>query len=182
MDEEKARAWERYSTFLVEAEGRLPVCEMKKVVNFYDTLTDEEQARFDNEVAQRCEARLRMLYSRKSKRRPTIESDVGMPDYDDARGDDDDDYSDEDDEFLTDFEKSLRISRAMRHAEAQIQCCRPLLPLPVPPSPPSLPSPLQVSMEEAEASTYRSDCVDGSGNPEKRGKPKKPKRKSKLRV
>ncbi|AAF99130.1 pr29 [rat cytomegalovirus strain Maastricht] len=186
MDEEKARSWERYTTFMVNAEGRFPVCDMKRLIAFYDTLTPEEQVRFDDEVARRCEARLRMLYGRRSRRRPPIESDVGMADYDDARGDYDDDS--ENDEFLTDFEKSLRISRAVRQAEldaqrvrdeVEVPCCRP--PLPLQPSPP--PSPPRAASRGPLSLDGYPGLADQIGSAaDRRQSPRKPKRKAKVRV
>lgn len=188
MDEEKARAWERFTTFMVNAEGRFPVSDMKRLIQFYDSLTIEEQIRFDEEVARRCDARMRMLYGRKSRRRPPIEADVGMADYDDARGDYDDDS--ENDEFLNDFEKSLRISRAMHQAELDAQrtrdevdapCCRPLLPLPIQPSPP--PSPPRAASKGPLSLAEYPELADKIGSAADRKKaPKKPKRKSKSHV
>lgn len=193
MDEEKARDWERYSTFLVEAEGRFPVCEMKRVVKFYDALTYEEQARFDNEVAGRCEARLRMLYSRRSKRRPLIQSDVGMPDYDDAHSEGSGEYNDEDDEFLPEFEKALRISRVVRQAEIDFGCgSSDSAPPPSPPPPPPPPPPLLMvashprysGMKDGESSECPADAErpDEVESVQKKEKPKKPKRKARART
>lgn len=191
MDEEKAREWERCTTFMVEAEGRFAVCEMKKVVEFYETLTDDEQTRFDNEVAGRCEARVRMLYSRRSKRRPLIQSDVGMADFDDVsweRIKEEEDYNDEDDEFLHDFEKALRVSRVTRQAQIDMGLRSPNVARPPSPPPPPPPPLLMVSCnpcysrtENGESSTRSEEigCDDGSENVQKKEKPKKPKRKSK---
>lgn len=193
MDEQKAREWERCTTFMVEAEGRFAVCEMKRVVEFYDTLTDDEQTRFDNEVAGRCEARVRMLYSRRSKRRPLIQSDVGMADFDDVSWEginEEEEYDDENDEFLHDFERALRISRVTRQAELDIGSRRPN---PAPPSPPPPPPPplLMVAShpsysrtENGEPSERSEDtgCAEESESVQKKERPKKPKRKAKIQI
>nr|WEG69033.1 protein m29.1 [Mastomys natalensis cytomegalovirus 2]WEG69171.1 protein m29.1 [Mastomys natalensis cytomegalovirus 2]WEG69310.1 protein m29.1 [Mastomys natalensis cytomegalovirus 2]WEG69448.1 protein m29.1 [Mastomys natalensis cytomegalovirus 2]WEG69586.1 protein m29.1 [Mastomys natalensis cytomegalovirus 2] len=79
----KEEMWEKCFEIMVSSQGRYSIKDIKKVVAFWDTLSPEEQNRFDNEVAAECRRQQEQVFGETDDVRP----DGGDGDPENSEGD-----------------------------------------------------------------------------------------------